>query len=357
MILSLLAVTGTLLTLVAHAPKELCSPIPVQTPEKAKHGWSVWQNESFKVFTSTQTPYCLEAGWKELENGVVIKTDQFSTHTLLLADGLTSINVVYSIHLPHTEVTQYIELIERTFKTVGSFYGNNNIELNGHTVLISVGIAGDGSTVERSVYPTPTKNLTVLARNIKHPRSEELFIHAVAHLYNRQLTSGQEYQQNQAPISAEDWQELEASWAEIVFNSDAEARNSRVQDLYEIHEAVQSEIFSPALIFPFNSRSVFEEVRRKGVMLGENPSYSEEEYSHYVLAPLLLVSIDGLLEENNASTSVTTLIQQAQSENTNFFALLQEHLSLEHMTLVNDFIFGRAQIPYTLLETGIATYK
>ena len=363
--------TGLWATL--YIPTAPCTPIPLQTPEKTNHGWNVWSNDSFISFTPTETAYCIEPGWEPIgasvaesgratfpieSSGVVIKTSELTSHTIKIGADDTTIRVLFPIHMSTKDSDEYLAIIKRVFNGIGDLYKNfETSQLTGHTVLISEGIAGDGTTIERSVYPTPTKDLTVFVRNKNHWRGEELFIHAVAHLYNRHSTSGLAYQNNQSPVPKDDWQEAEAAWAEIVLRSDHDARSARVQALHAIHESVVSGVFSPALDFPFNSKKVYEEVERKSVILGVNPTYGEIQYSHYVLAPLLLLAIEGLLEMHSTETTVSALLTQAREENQNFFALVSDHLPEEVIPKIDDYIFGREPIPYELLQAGLSRYE
>lgn len=372
-LLVILAVTGVVFILTKDKPSTSCTPIPQQEPETGNHGWLIWSNDFYKSFTPEQTGYCIETGWEPVgatidpagnalfpaeSSGIFIKTTAFTSKPLLLADNKTSIRVLYPTHLTPQVVDEYLRTITAVFNGVSSLYTDfETSKLTGHTIMISVGIAGDANDIETSIYPTPTKDLTIFGRNLNHRRGEELFIHAVTHLFNRHYTEDLAYQENQDPIPASDWQEIEASWAEIIFLSDPDARTRRVQELYDIHKSVISGVFSPALEYPFNKKAVYDEVRRKSVILGTEPSYAEIQYSHYVLAPLALVSVDGLLEKRSASTSVQELIKTARTENKNFFILLQEYLSKDELAQVNSFIFGKEIIPYELLEVGISLYE
>ena len=235
-LLAICAVFGVALLLSKPTQVASCTPIPLQEPETGNHGWLVWSNDSYKSFTPEQTGYCIEVGWEPVgatldsagnavfpaeSSGIYIKTSEFTSKQLLLANNETSIRVLYPTHLAPEEVAAYLKTITAVFTDVLTLYSDfETTNLSGHTVFITVGIAGDANDIETSVYPTPTKDLTVFGRNLNHRRGEELFIHAVMHLFNRHFTEGLAYQQNQAPVPAADWQELESSWAEIAFLSD-----------------------------------------------------------------------------------------------------------------------------------------
>lgn len=349
-----------------------CAAVPDQAQKTGTHGWKVWANESFISFEPQNKRYCVPAGWEVIgaevdrfgnatfpagASGILFHTNDFVTYNLPLPDLKTTVRVVYPAKTPEPEVADYLKIITDAFLNVRTLYPDFKItNLASHTVLITVGIAGDGNDFKTSVYPIPNRDVTIFVRNKDHRRGEELFIHAVAHLFNRHFSDGLAYQQNQAPIPAGDWQELEAAWTEIIFRSDSDARSKRIEDLYAIHASVVTRVFSPALDFPFNDRKIYEEVRKKSVILGPDPTYAEVQYGHYVLAPLVLLSVEGLLEQHQASTTVAELLLEAHIKNQSFFVLLTAYLPKEEMKRLFNFLTGEEQIPYELLEAGLLRY-
>ena len=346
-----------------------CAPIPHQAKVMGNHGWKVWENESFVSFEPAVKRYCVPGGWEAIgatvdrfgnatfpakSTGVIVKTEGFTTKTLPLGGSSNSVQVRYPKNTPEQELAGYFDLIYHSFIDVGQLYPNFHTEqLKTHTVLITVGLAGDGSTFETSVYPNPSKDLTVFVRNKNHARGEELFTHAVTHIFNRHFEENLEYEKNQTPVPADDWQELEATWSEITFRSGDDAREQRVKDLYAIHEAVFDATSSPSLTYPFDDPKIFSDVHNKAVMQREHGGYAEEQYGHYVLAPLVMLAVDGMLEQKHSPTTVNLLLIQIHTENKNFFALLKEYLSEDETSHVLNFLTGKEKIPYELLQSGL----
>jgi hypothetical protein len=351
-----------------------CVAVPEQAQETGTHGWRVWENESFVSFIPQPNKrYCIPSGWESIgaevdrlgnatfpaaASGIILRSSDFITTHVPIDELGTNINVVYPAQTPDTDVVEYMEIITNAFANVRTLYPNfQTTNLASHTVLITIGIAGDGNDFKTSVYPNPNQHVTVFVRNKNHRRGEALFVHAVAHLFNRHYTEGLAYQENQAPIPTQDWQEVEAAWTEIIFQSDKRLRAERVEQLYGIHKSIVTDVFSVSLEFPFNDKNVYEDVRRKSIILGADPTYGEEQYSHYILAPLLLLAIEGLLAEHSPETSVSALLTQAHQNNQNFFVLASDHLPKETMPTIGNYIFGKELIPYELLVAGLRRYE
>lgn len=348
-----------------------CISIPKQENVTGTHGWKVWANESFISFAPKKQAYCVPPGWETIGasvdedgaaiwpegvSGVVFRSTDFVSQELPL-DERTTIRVLYTAQMPNNEAVEYLKIVSKSFHDMAKLYPDfDSHQLNSHTVLITIGLAGDGSSFETSVYPAPTKDLTIFVRSKNHPRGEELFTHAIAHIYNRHFDKNLAYQEKQDPIPANDWQEMEAAWTEIIFRSDKNALEQRVKELQATHEAIFTGKFSSELAFPFDNIKIFESVTNKAVAQTENATYGEIQYGHYVLAPLVLLSVEGLLEQHQASTTVAKLLSEAQTKNQSFFVLLTAHLPKEEMKHLFNFLTGQEPIPYELLEAGLLRY-
>ncbi len=344
-----------------------CSPITTLEPQLGKHGFIQWQNQSYISFVGTSTPYCIPAGFEPLtdesdtiiQDGketttVFIRTEHFKQTYLTLHDQ--PLRVVYHHSLSSSEVLEYTTLISNVYSKILTLYPTTTAtSIKEHTVLIAEGIAGDGTTSETSVHPSPSKKLTTFVRSKRHWRGEELFIHAVTHQINRYTDS--DYQFNQAPIPPTEWEELEASWAELAFLSDGSARSRRIDALYAIHTAVQTKNYTEGLEYPFHQASVFKTIGRTSLMLSTEPTYAEIEYSHYVLAPLFLVAVDGLLAEYAPEIFVSDLLMKVHQENSNFFTLLSQKLPEDELDKLFNYLYGNGRIPYEILQKGVNRYE
>ena len=339
----------------------------------SSHGWRVWTNESLISFDQNGEPYCIPEGFEpvgELEktatsavfpdgaSGVFIHSSDFASMDIELTDMPFKVRVLYLQSMQKEQIDEYVTIIERAFHDINDVYPKTKVEaLIPHAVLITVGVAGDGKDFETSVYPNPSERMSIVVRNLEHKRVEELYIHAIAHLYNRYRTAFLAYEALQAPVPAEDWQEMEASWTEVAFRSSSDGRIRRLSELYDVHEAVSKNAFSESLIYPFSIREIFENITKKTVILGTDSTYNNYQYGHYVLAPLVMVGIEGMLRAKG-HTDIQTLIKEVhRGEGTSFFVLLKSELSDSELDEIQKWIQGEKMIPRELIFSGAKQYE
>jgi len=223
-------------------------------------------------------------------------------------------------------------MVRNAFERTGALFNDTSRTPRPHTVLVTAGL-GYTETEEGGVYPDPGKDVSYLILPPEDARAEELFIHAVAHLYNRFQDTGLAYQAAQTPIPSGDWQELEASWTETAFRTSDEGRRSRFEYLYREHVA---------------------HTNRVGIITSPDTSDEDVQYAHYILAPLVMIGIDGLLPE---SASVENLLSNLHANPTVvFMEELQDHLSDAEITNVKSWVGGNAKIPREILLAGLSRY-
>ncbi len=346
-----------------------CLPTPKQAPKASTHGFEVWSNGSFKSFMPGNKRFCVPKDWEpvgevsldkggaifpEGSTGILIKSSDFSSIEIPLNTTDFELTALYLKDMPESEVQTYAEIIARAFNDVGSLYPDSMAEPQKHTVFITVGIAGDGNAFEASLYPNPSQYISVFAKNRHHSRAEELFIHGATHAYNRFLPHFQTYQNNQSPIPPGDFEEMEATWAELTFRSSREDLVTRVDNLYRTYEAVMSKNYDAGALYPFNNRRVFEGTLRTSVNVPENATEGEVEFGHYILAPLVMLTIEGMLQEQQSTMDLNSILLEVHSSNSNFFELLSTQLSADQTSQVQSFIEGRAIIPEELILRGLA---
>jgi hypothetical protein len=197
----------------------------------------------------------------------------------------------------------------------------------------------------------------MFVRNLDHKRGEELFIHAVAHLHNRYREDLTDYQGTQAPVPREDWQELEASWFEIAFRSSTEGRQRRLTELYAIHTAIKNNTYSPALIFPFSESDLFHKVTQHNVVIRPHSGYSDYQYGHYVLAPLVMTAIEGLLQNYHTGTNIEAILTELHlSAGSNFFEKLRSILPHSEIERIFKWMRGEETIPHDLIFSALEYY-
>ncbi len=262
------------------------------------------------------------------------------------------LSVTYLKAMPEAERNAYVEIIKKAFNDVGSLYPGSTHLPQKHTVLISVGLAGDGNQFETSVYPNPSQYVSVFAKNRNHPRAEELFIHGATHAYNRFHPEFKTYQDNQSPLPAGDFEEMEATWTELTFRSSKDALGTRIDDLYRTYTAVMDNRTDETILYPLSDKEIFEGIKNKSVIVSAQATEGEAEFGHYILAPLVMLAAEGMLDESDVT--IDSILMEVHRTNENFFSVLSRHVDQREMSLILEFIEGRAVIPEDLVRKGEA---
>jgi|GEM_PF-976555 len=338
----------------------------------SSHGWNVWKGASYQSFTHHGEWICVPSGWMpvgaEAEqkgrarfsragDGVLVRTDSFSVRSVVTKKHDFAVRVVYPNALTAGALSQYLEIITRAFDAVGDQYPNASGTPLTHTVLLSVGIAGDGHDFETSIYPQPSLYMSVLVHNLAHPRTEELYIHAIAHLYNRYRTDLIAYKAHQAPLRPIDWEELEASWSELAFRSSKEGLEHSVAALTHVYFDIVDNSFSAADLYPFNNKAIFDAVRYKTAILPDDAKYPDEQFGHYILGPLLLVSVEGRLVAHSSSAHIQDIFIRIHATNENFFAVLSEYLPADDIAQIEREVRGDKVLSNDFIERGTEYYR
>lgn len=344
-----------------------CSPVGAVIPERGSHGYRLWRGETFVSFTHDGRYVCIPGGWEPVgavdsskdrarfrdgTTGVMIASAAFGSKTLSFASSSYAVQVRYPTLLSENRLRAYEEAITNAFEKVGALYNDTATSAaRTHTVVITAGLGVSGNERD-SIYPDPGPDVSYFILPLNHGRSEELFIHAVVHLYNRFGDDLGEYQKNQSPIHTEDWQELEAAWAETAYESSNYLRKMRLSYLYEVHVDVQTDTFSPLRGAPFNDLAAFASMQRSAPTNAQS-SFLDTQYAHYVLYPLMMTAIDGLLHEQKTGTTVQELLTELHAGTiSSFFDTLRTLLSADDMRAIASWMNGTARIPKALVDAG-----
>lgn len=348
-----------------------CTPIRDEASERGSHGYRLWQGETLVSFTHEGGYVCIPDEWepigavdsskerarfREGDTGVSIKSAAFGSKALSFAHSSYTVEVRYLVSLTKDQLDAYEGAITNAFEKVGALYGDTATGTpRTHTVVITAGLGVSGNERD-SVYPDPGPDVSYFILPLNHGRAQELFIHAVAHLYNRFSDEPSLYQDAQSPIGAEDWQELEAAWTETAYEPSNYFRKMRLSYLYNVHEDVQTDTFTPSRGAPFNDPTAFA-VMQRSVPTNAQSSFLDTQYGHYVLYPLTLTAIDGLLQKRDAGTDVEQLLIELHAGTiSSFFEKLRTLLPADDMLAIASWMNGTARIPKELIEAGGRLY-
>lgn len=314
----ILILSGMVFALVTLSPS--CEPIAPERPTPGSHGFRLWSGATLVSFEHTGGRTCTPAGWQPIgaesvgsdwavfrdgSTGVFIQRDAFASTTLAFEHSSYEVSLTYPIETPPELLSTYTAMVRNAFEGIGPVFGDDSrYPTRAHTVLITAGIPFSEEE-SASIYPDPGPEVSYLILKPSQRRSEELFLHAIAHLYNRfQPNYVLEYQAHQSPATSEEWQEFEATWAETAFRTSEEGRVARLTHLLERQSSAEK----------------------------------DDAYLHYVLSPLVMAGIEGMLKKHETGTDVATLLRAVHADNRNFFdslplplpekALIQSWLTL-----------------------------
>ena len=338
----------------------------------SSHGWNIWKGDSFQSFTHHSEWICVQSGWTALGaadeqkgrarfsvggSGVLIRANDFTSQDIPTKKHDFSVRVVYPTSLDAAVVPKYIAIITRAFDAVGALYPDVTGKPIVHTVLITVGIAGDGHDFETSVYPDPSLHLSLFVHNLDHIRAEELYLHAVAHLYNRYRTDLIAYEDTQAPLRGSDWEELEATWTELAFRSSKEGLLQRVLALSHMYYDIMGNTFSETDLYPFNDKNIFDAVQYKTTIQPDDAQYPDEQFGHYILGPLLLLSIEGRFAVHGSPVHIKDIFTRMHTTHENFFTVLGEYISADEVSQIVKEARGTQLLSADYIQRGAEYYS
>lgn len=336
-----------------------CTTIGEQTPVAGSQGHRIWSGPSLKAFEPPATRACVPDGWELLGPGLMIHSDDFTSLKLEFENSSYTVRMIYPVSASSAQAEAYSAIVTNAFNSIGRLYFDNLKDKYpfSHTVLVTAGIAGDTKSDETRVYPDPGPDVTMLVRTPDQTRAEELFIHAIAHLYNRERYDFSAYESHQAPLAAGDWQEMEAAWAELAYEKSTKGRLERLRYLYSVHTAVQTNNFSLITLPPFNDKEEFAKMR-KTLSVSPTASHLDEQYGHYILAPLVMTAIEGLLIRNKTNTHVEALLVDLHiGKTTNFFDELAKLIPATDVSHILKWIAGTEKVPEDLVYIGAQYYS
>jgi len=343
-----------------------CAPVPLQEAERGSHGYRLWPGSNLQSFEHRGERICIPDGWEAIgaqhaaaswaqfpegTTGVLIRTEYFQTTELRFENSSYRIALRYPADLSEQELQEYERIVKNAFERVGALYPDARPAH--HTVVITAGL-GLSNIEHDSIYPDPGPAVSYLVLQPSQSRSEELFIHAVAHLHNRHRPDLTAYTMHQEPFSSGDFQELEASWIETAFEESDELRSARFAYLMNIHAAVMERDFSRIEEPPFENHNGFLAIRPSAIS-NESWTYLDDQYGYYVLAPLTLTAIDTLLVPHN--TSVAELLTEIHETRGNFLTRLQNILSADDVERVTRWLHGEERIPEHLIQEAVERYS
>jgi hypothetical protein len=349
-----------------------CLTLEARLSIMSSHGWRVWHGSSFITEEHHGERVCVPTGWraigaitegsgwaefKEGGSAILAHTDLLNEDRVILEGLSFPLSILSPRTMAAEDYAHYKETIIAAFTQVAQLYPTPHRTVP-HTVLITVGLGGKAQIFEDTLYPDPSSEVSMLVRDRTHKRSTELFIHAVAHLFNRYMSDGRSYLMAQSPFPASDFEEMEAAWSEIAFLQNDAARRRRLDELYAIHRSVVTGTTSVALMYPFDDALRVSGLSVHTPIVPEGSNYIDYQYAHYVLAPLIMVGIDGMLSVRSTGSTVEELLYSLHSDPTkNFFLELRRLLGDADIETIMSWVDGTALVSEIYLKAGVSLYE
>jgi len=349
-----------------------CAPIEEQVATTGSHGYRIWSGPTLVSFEHAGGRVCVPRGWEPIGSvrhnatwaifapettGVMVRSSAFAETALTFEHSSFEVTLRYPVEATTPQLlAEYEAMVRNAFERTGALFDDHpRLIPRPHTVLVTASIPASEAEAA-SIYPDPGINVSFLILKPSHVRSEELLVHAVAHLYNRHEKDFMRYQDIQGLMPPSDWQELEASWMETAFRTSHEGRLARIEYLYNVHQAVRTRDFSLIQEPPFDDRAAFDQM--KGLfVIGDDASYLDTQYAHYVLGPLLMIGVEGLLLQNEAGANVETLLYLMHTEDIeDFLGALSTLLPSEEIDRIIRWLNGEETIDHALLLKGASEY-
>lgn len=343
--------------------KPTCETVGQQKVQESSHGLLYWNGPNMLSFAHSDNPVCVARDWEPLgyvtkgngwaryikdKSGVMIKSDEFVKKVVKSKGGTNEISIFYPINISRDESMKYISIVQNVFDRVESIYPKPT-ETQKIDVLVTAGLAGSTSTNRTRIYPDPSESLMFVFYKPEYYRSNELLIHAAMHTYNRFRTDFTEYLKHQEPFGVDEWSELEATWAETAFNDKTLGRLKRIDYLYNVHTAVRTGNFKLITEAPFNDKEGFEKINQT-VMVKMGSQFLDYQYGHYVLAPLSMIAVDGMLYGHKSHETVETILTKIHKDpSINFVNEISKILTKKEVADFISWTSGQKTVPMNMV--------
>jgi hypothetical protein len=284
-----------------------------------------------------------------------IKPEFWQVESIHSAEADLTLQLLSLKSIPPEDLDWWRGLIVETYRDVAPLFplGLPRDQALPHVILVTSGIAGDGTRRSGRLFPEPGPNLTNLFYNPENGRGRDLFIHTTTHLFNKRRPRP-ETQPNEDGLRRVEYRELVASWAEIAFNPDTDYVRNRVAFLMRQHVALTD---GDPDTWPDAGAVV--RIKSYEGPFGLPPaapkkSAAAREYAHYFLGPLIMLAIDGLLAKRGAEVSVRLMTRNIHAGNSpGLLASLRRFLP-DRFEQIRSWMDGTGQIPAGLVERGLA---
>lgn len=349
-----------------------CMAVPKFKRKGGTQGMKNWQDERFLSFAQEGGWVCVPEGWEavgaeitepgraqfpKVQTAVLVRTEAWNREVHDYANTRFPVTLMWPKETTGKQLKGFQDLTRAAFEDVGALFPTLPDALaQPHTMLVTAGVAGKTVASDERIYPEPGTGMSIFVRYADQCRGEELVDHAVSHLYTRHRTHYLPGQAEALPFPQQDWEELQATWTETRFANRDNCRKRRLSYVYNVHNAVRTGNFSLITGPPFDNEKRFRRIE-PNVVVPKSAESISIQYGHYILAPVSMVGIEGLLDTRGLSDTVEALITRTnQGEFPSFVAALESVLAAEDMAQVQSWWDGEATVPAPFIDRGRARY-
>lgn len=354
----------------AGAGEDICVPLPAHAPKAERHGHNHWSDEKLRVFGPVASGVAVPPGWipvgaDRIDAGcawfpprqatLFVNPPYWQVETIRSDEAGLDLQLLSLKTTPPEELDIWRQMIAGTYADIATLFplGLLADQKLPHVILVTSGIAGDGTRRSTRLFPEPGPNLTNLFYNPGDGRGRDLFIHTTTHLFNKRRPRPETLPEEDG-LPKTEYRELVAGWAEIAFNRDKGYVRNRVAFLMRQHVALTDN--DPGT---WPGAGAIEKIRSAKKPFGLPPnapknSAAAREYAHYYLGPLIMLAIDGLLVEKGKAVSVRMMLRNIHAGGSpGLLASLGRALPLQ-VRQIRSWMTGAEQIPARLVEKGLA---
>jgi len=353
--------------LIPKTPDFACVPLPAHTPLATRHGNDHWSDDKLRVYSAMRSGVEIPVGWQAVganqvvadcalfpphQSVVFIKPEHWRTETLKGAKAGLDIRRIALKSTSDADLAKMDTKIIETFKNVASLFPlgfKADQKALPHDILVTIGMAGDMKSDATRIYPAPGPNLSSLFYSLDNNRGTDLFIHAIAHFYNKQRART-EVAPNEADLPMVDYREFVASWAELAFNHNHKYVKKRVKFLKRQHVLLTDN--DPDTWPTYRAIKAIQAVQGPfGVPPTNHPAAIE--YTHYYLSPLILLGMDGLLASDAPDISVKMMLKEIHAgKSPGLLSSIEKYMPMRARQ-IQTWMTGKKQIPLRLINKGL----
>ena len=309
------------------AKEPSCVPISLHVPRAGGYGLERWSDDRLRVATNPRKAVIGPEYWVPVG---AYRPKKKGERCILFPDGQSVVYInpeswvvsaykvpALGIHLVRfipksygqDDIKKADDLIQRIYAQVSYYFpaGLKNYMLQDQHVLVTAGIAGDGTRKEERIFPYPGPHLAVIHTPLDDSYTEEFLARQTAYLFNK-MRPREETFKDDPLLLAPSWSDMVAGWIALSLTRDPAARERWVKFSYADHELLTDD--DPDT---WPEGRIYKNIDRSQGAFGMPPNSPKRgaaiRYANNVLGPLVMLATDGLLQEEGVDDTLTDYVR------------------------------------------------